>query len=200
VASRKTKDDNEENAPVLLTITRLAKLKRVAKSAVSRQVARLEARNELKTLKVGREKLVDAAAFEIALARNTNLTKQMNGRQSGNSGRRPPRLPLSGGGSNYADEQLRLTKLKADLAQLDRDEQIGTLVAVTKMHAAADKCSEVLIRQLEQIVARSEDGVAAATRDGVRGLRSWLNEEHRKYRERVTTEFMVFAADRSDAE
>ena len=139
--------DLAESASEDLMITELARLRGVDKAAISRRVSRLAAQGLLKLRRGPRgSKLVNVAEFERAVQITGDAVNEMNGRAAG----APSDLILS-------REQARKTALAADLAQLDLDKRLGTLLPLDAARQAARATAERLRRATEQMPVRAEE-------------------------------------------
>ncbi len=141
------------------TVTELARLRGVNKSAISKRVARLESLGVLHP-KPGpkRTKLISLAEFDRATAETVDAVRELNGRAA--QAAASPSDPI------LAREQARRASIAADLAQLDLDERLDMLVPVDGVRRAAADCAIRLRQVVEQMHARAEEVAGELARNG----------------------------------
>ena len=163
------------NAPGWATVSELARIRGVSKVAVSKRVARLEARGLLQTRRGPRgTKLISIAAFDQAAHDATDGVRELNGRSAAK-----PTDPV------LSKEQARRTKADADLKELDRDERLGQLVRGGKIEEAMADALRMHARIIDQIAMRAEENEAAVRKDGIPGARAFLRRLAHDLREDI---------------
>ncbi len=175
-----------ENLAGWATVTELARLRGVNKSAISKRVGRLESLGALHT-KAGarRTKLISVAEFERAVGETTDSVRELNGKTAqGVASPSDPVLPK---------EQARRAAIVADLAQLDLDERLGKLVRVDELAAGAALHGETLSRIIDQIADRADDFAGVVAKDGAPGLRVALRGLARELRAALADAFAALA-------
>ncbi len=173
------------------SVSELARLRGVQKSAISKRVTRLEALGVLHPKAGPRgKKLVSLAEFERAIAETTDAVRESNGRAAQPAG--APSDPV------LAREQARNAAIRADLAQLDLDERLGKLVPVADLTAGAEMQGENLARVIDQIADRADDLAAVVAKDGAAGLRAALRALARELRGQLADALAVLAQEPPD--
>jgi DNA-binding MarR family transcriptional regulator len=179
------------------TITELAKLRGVDKSAISRRVARLEGLGLVKTRTgKGGTKLVNVAQFDRATAETTDAVRELNGK-----GTEPPpaAAAVPGPGDHVlAHEQARRAAYDADLKKLDLDERLARLLPTDAVEDAMAACAEAITRTIEQMPARAEENAAAVAKDGVAGSRAFLRGLARELRDQLARTLRLTASAAAD--
>jgi MarR family protein len=201
---------NESSGDEWLTVSALARLRRVDKAAISRRVARLEAAGALTTRPGLRgTKLINVAEFNGAVEMTTDAIREANGRAAivlprteANGRRRAAASPVAEADMIAAPsdpilarEQARKTMLAADIAQLQLDELRGLLVRVADISAGAALQGETLARRIDQMLPEwAEDLAAIVAKDGTAGLRAALKGKARELRGALAEAFAALAA------
>jgi hypothetical protein len=201
---------NESSGDEWLTVSALARLRRVDKAAISRRVARLEAAGALTTRPgLRRTKLINVAEFNGAVEMTTDAIREANGRAAivlprteANGRRRAAASPVAEADMIAAPsdpilarEQARKTMLAADIAQLQLDELRGLLVRVADISAGAALQGETLARRIDQMLPEwAEDLAAIVAKDGTAGLRAALKGKARELRGALAEAFAALAA------
>ena len=175
-----------------LTVSELARVRRVDKAAISRRVARLEAAGAVTTRPGPRgSKLINAAEFTRAVEDLTDTVREANGRRAASA------RDEEGGSPNdpvLAREQARRTKIQADTAQLQLDERRGLLARVADISAGATLHGETLARRIDQLLPEWADDLAAVVaKDGTAGLRAALKTKARELRGALADAFAAVA-------
>ena len=182
----------DESSSGWLTVSELARVRGVDKSAISRRVTRLEAAGALTTRPGPRgSKLVNAAEFARAVEDLTDTVREANGRRAAaaRDGDGAPNDPV------LAREQARRTKIQADTAQLQLDELRGLLVRVADISAVAALQGETLARRIDQTLPEWADELAAVVaKDGTPGLRVALKSKARELRSLLAEAFAALAS------
>lgn len=174
------------------TVSELARIRGVQKSAISKRVTRLEALGLLHTRPGARgTKLVSLAEFERAIADTTDAVRETNGRAA--------RLLAAPGDPVLAREQARKTKAAADIAELDRDQRLGLLVRVDEISAGAAMHGESLGRLIDQIADRADDLATVVAKDGATGLRGALRGLARELRGHLADALAALAQEAAPA-
>jgi DNA-binding MarR family transcriptional regulator len=200
------------------SISELARIRGVQKSAISKRVARLELEG-LVHPRPGplNSKEINVAEFERACDQTTDAVRETNGcmaKQSNaanvNSRRRAAiqvaDADMDGTPSDpiLAKEQARKTKIQADLAQLQLDELKGLLVRTDDISAGATIHGETLGRVIDHLhgeataLAAAEDSpfakaLRAAMRSDSSGARSFFKTLARKQRDALANAFAALA-------
>jgi DNA-binding MarR family transcriptional regulator len=151
------------------TISELARLRGVDKSAVSRRVARLTAQGLL-TPRDGKggTRLVNVAEFDRAAAVATDAVRQLNGRGADKAA---PQSDLRAD-PILAREQARRVSYDADLKKLNLEERLGLLLPRDQAISSVVECSRRLRGVIEQMHTRAEEITSAVASGGVAGARA----------------------------
>ncbi len=181
-----------ERADGWATVSELARLRGVNKSAISKRAARLEALGVLHPKPGrGRETLISLAEFDRAIGETTDAVREMNGRTAQASA--APGDPI------LAREQARKTAISADLAQLELDQRLGSLVRVDELRAGAALHGETLGRVIDQIADRADELAAVVATAGAPGLRAALRGLARELRAALADALATVAQEPQDA-
>ncbi len=161
------------------TITELAKMRGVDKSAISRRVARLEGLGLVKTRTgKGGTKLVNVAQFDRATAETTDAVRELNGKGA-DAPSAVAAVPAPGD-PVLAREQARRASYAADLAKLDLEERTGVVVRVDDVLRFLDRMVDEAKRVTAQLPARTEEMSALVAKDGFTGGREFLRRVARE--------------------
>lgn len=141
------------------TVSELARMRGVNKSAISKRVTRLEAQGLLHP-KAGAHgtKLISLAEFERAVAQTTDAVRETNGRKA--------QAAVSAADPILSKEQARRASYDADLKKLDLEERLGLLMPVEETRRVATDCALRLRQAVEALHSRAEEVAAAQARDG----------------------------------
>ena len=155
------------------TVSELARIRGVDKSAISRRVARLEEQGLLRPKSGPRgTKLINVPEFERVSSETVDGIRELNGRSA-----KASRATSTGESApELTREQARRTKADADLKELDRDERIRLLVRGDKVGEAVAESIRMHARIIDQIPNRAEENAAAVTKGGVAGARAFLRQ------------------------
>lgn len=163
-----------------LSVSELANGKNVTRQAISLRVKRLSRDGLIQTKPgKGREVLVNAAEFDRVTNQTTDLVRATNG------GAKPAAPPV-GSDKTYdlvlGREQAKKTAYQAELARLDLEARLGTIVQVEEINAALATVAEALARGIDQLAAQAEDCATAVGRAGLPGAREFLRAAGRTLR------------------
>ena len=187
-----TVDLNSRNdQPQFASVTAIAAMLGVDKAAVSRRAARLEASGAIQTVRDGRQKLINVAAYLAATEQTLDAVRAANGAQA-SPDKAPPADPT------LAAQQARHVAIRADLAQIDLDKARGVLVPIDDVRESMTRAAGELVRSLEALPGKADDIAAALTRDGVPGLRVALKDIVRSVRERLASAMTILAAETAE--
>lgn len=180
-----------------VSITDLAKMRGVTKQTIAEKVRRLESEGRLSCREQGRgrPKLVNVAAFDIAVAETGDAIRAeaaARRRGSEHDPLPPPQDPPSGD-PVLSREQARLAAYKADLAQIELDKRRGQLIDVESVQAAMVRASEVLVQRIERLPSRADDLAAAVAGEGVNGARQFLKQMARELREALAQDMRLLS-------
>ncbi len=155
-----------------LSVTELARLRGVDKSAISRRAKRYEEQGLL-TPRAGKRgvKMICVAEFDKAAGEATDAVRALNGSRGGAAAAPVAALP---GDPVLAREQARRASYDADLKKLELQERLGELVPVEAVREAIVAVSENFVRALDQMPSRAEEGFAEANKGGLAGFRAFL--------------------------
>jgi DNA-binding MarR family transcriptional regulator len=171
------------------TVSELARLRGVDKSAISRRVARLEEQGLLSSRQGGgRAKLVCVEEYDRVVAETGDAVLEANGRSQAKKARKATVARAeTHDGSDDAEpilsrEQARRTKADADLKEMARDEQLGRLVRADRTETAIVEMLQMRTRVIDQLPGRAEEFFAEATKGGLPGFRAFLRKMARGLR------------------
>lgn len=175
------------------TISNLARMRGVDKSAISRRVARFEARGLLTTRAGARgRKLVPVAAFDRIVRETTDAVRELNGSAGGAPSAVAGAAP---GDPILAREQARRASYDADLKKLELGERLGELAPVETMQEAFRAVVETFARGLDQLPSRAEQDFAEASKS-VAGLRAVYRKAANDLRDGLANDLRQMRASR----
>lgn len=177
-----------------VSVTELAKLKGLAKSTVSEQVAAFvkDGKLEYRSGK-GRVKLVNAAAFDAARGKLGDAIKQLSAdTRAENSADFAPAAPTAG--APLRDAQTRKTQYEADLREIELKIKLGEYVPLVEVIEGQQRAAEAIIRVIERKSARAAEVAAAVSKDGEAGARSKLRDIAREERQAIAEALLGLAA------
>jgi phage terminase Nu1 subunit (DNA packaging protein) len=177
-----------------VTITELAVLKGVGKATISERVGKLEAAGKLTSRRDGRAKLVNVAAFDLAVGETTDFARAQTAATKRAGEAAPARPPGPADGPVYTAEQARHMAYKADLAELELKRRRAEVIETAEVAAAMARCAEALVRQIDQMPSRADDLAAAVARDGAAGARAALKAVARDLRDQLAREMRLLEA------
>lgn len=151
------------------SITEIAAMRGVRKSAVHKQVERLEREGLIATRREGRSRMVDLAAFQRAVG-DTGDALREQAAETAKAIRTDEPAP-----SALRDAQTDKAKLEARRLALDLGERTGQLIAVKAVEAAMVRAGEAIVRTLERLPNFAPELMAAA-KDGEPAMRRKLRE------------------------
>lgn len=152
-----------------LTISELADAKQLGKSAVSERVARLEDQGLLTTRPgKGKSKLVNLAEFDRVVGQVTDLAREQ-GAATRRAGAGDEAAPESTSGA-YSREQARRMAYQAELARLELEERLGSLVEVAKLRPIIAASAAAAVAVLDRLPQEADDLRAICARDEGAGL------------------------------
>ena len=176
--------------PQLASVSALAALVGVDKAAVSRRVTRLEAQGLITTQCAGpgKPKLISVAAYLKATEQTADAIRTANGVAAKAEAPASPSL---------AQQQERITSVRADLLQIELDTAKGLLVRADDVRDAMAHAAGELVRGLESLAARADELASALARDGVAGLRAAIKDVVRDLRERMAADMTLLATEKA---
>jgi len=175
-------NDESSDLAGFVTISELARLRGVDKSAISRRVVRLEAQGLIETRRGnGSTKLVNVAAFDRAAGQTVDAIREQNGRGASLAAIGAPDAALPGD-PILAREQARRASYDADLKKLDLDQRLGLLIPIDQVRDAMAACGQAMGRLVDQMPTKAEEIAAAVARDGAPGARAILKTLSRELR------------------
>jgi DNA-binding IscR family transcriptional regulator len=186
---------DESSGDGWLSVSALARLRGVQKSAISKRVARLE-KEGLVHPRLGplNSKEVNVAEFVSAVERTTDAIREANGRAASPvhrmaadaNGRRATANPVSQadivdtpGDPILAREQAKRAQADAELKRMDLEERRGRIVSADQCKRFVDACSanaQIVLWRLPGLV---EEIIAIGTKDGVPAARTFVKSHVR---------------------
>lgn len=190
------------NDGLWLSLTDLAKAKGVTKQTISEKVTRLERDSALRTRRgLGGAKLVDVAQYDRLVGETSDLARvqaastarALRAQERGESTLQPgssfsPQQSAAAGesanapaassaaDSSFAEAQKRKTQYEAAIKALDFGERSGQLVATRDVEGVVHRILDASIGAIDALALRADEIAAAASRNGVAGVRQVLND------------------------
>lgn len=182
-------------APDLVSVSELARLKGVRKSAISQRLKRLEAEGLISSAVDGQRKVVSLAAWD-RVTEETSDTRR--GRGPTPAGRDAPAAPSAGAVLTQARTETE--QLRAQMARLEYQRRTGQLLPREEVTAAMAACAAAIVREIDQMAGRADDVAAAVQRGGVVGAREFLKSHARMMRDALTRRMVLLSGDNDGAE
>lgn len=172
-----------------VSISELARLKGLVKSAVSERVAGYIAKGLLSTRPgKGKVKLVNLAAFDRVAGETTDLAKVAGAKTRRQHAAPPPPAASDPLTPIYTAEQARHMAYKAESARLDLEERQGKILQIADVAAAITLAGEALARAIDHLPNLADDLAAAVAQTGAAGARTLLKARARETRELMARE------------
>lgn len=164
-----------------LSISEVARIKKVSAQAISKHVARLEAEGAIATREGPRgTKEINLAQYNLARNEFGDAAKELAAETVAMSDDATPAADPT-----YRDAQAREKKYRADLAELEVRQRLGELVPVADLAQAVAQCAEAIVAAVERLPQQANDVAAAVARDGHAGARSILKKSARALRSAI---------------
>jgi DNA-binding MarR family transcriptional regulator len=157
------------------SVTELARLKGLNKSAISRRVARLEAAGLIKPRRgAGGAKLLEVAEFNRAAAATTDGVRELSGRGAAAARAAQPVYAPAGtaGEPSLSRMQMRRTAFDAELKKLDLEERLGRIAPLDRVRRATVEFAGTLARVIDQRPSRIEEIISANATGGLQAARA----------------------------
>ena len=170
-----------------MTVSDLARQKGVSKQAIAKRVDRF-ARDGILSTRSGPRgaKLVNVAAYDKAANEAGDAIRELA---------QKPALPdIKDGDPILAREQARRVQYQADIAEIELAELRGQVLRTDDVVASMTRCAEALVRIIDRLPNSAEDLAAAASRDGVLGLRTELKRLAFEQRNLLAQEMRLLAS------
>jgi DNA-binding MarR family transcriptional regulator len=165
------------------SVTELARLKGLNKSAISRRVARLEKLGLLESRRgAGGAKLLNVEDFNRVVAATMDEVRSLNGR--GSMAARTAHLGAAGEPS-LPSQQARKARYDADLKRLALEERLGHLAPLDRVRRATIDFAQTLARVIDQRPSRIEEIISANAKGGLQAARAIEKAERRELREEM---------------
>jgi DNA-binding MarR family transcriptional regulator len=178
----------DEASEAWLSVSALARLKGVQKSAISNRVKRLE-QDGLVHTRHGplNSKEINLGEFLRAIERTTDAVREANGRaaapvhRAANGGRSSAASP--GASADLGDApsdpilahvQARRVAAEAELKRMDLEERRGRIVSAEQAEQFVDTCSANAQTVLWRLPGLVEEIIAIGTKDGVPAARAFV--------------------------
>ena len=168
-----------------LSVSELAKNRRVSKQAISKRAERLQAQGLLSRREgPGGRVLINVAEYDRATGEATDIVRATNGAPKDASGR----------SRGYSQEQTRRASYDADLKKLELDERLGKLVSVDEIRAGIHGIADVMVKVIDNLPSRAEDVASAVGVNGEAGARRALKEAAHDWRVALAEAIDAFCA------
>jgi DNA-binding MarR family transcriptional regulator len=178
--------------PTLLSVCDLAKALGQDKGTVSRRICKLEAAGKLTPVFIRRNKLVDVAEYERAIAAEMTHQKANATAKRIAAGVPGDVLPAAGiAARTLTEANVENAQLRAEMAKIDLAERRGQVLALTDVQDSMVRCAGVMVRVIDQMPNRAAELFNAATQAGERGVRTVLRTMSTELRETIAREMTV---------
>lgn len=176
-----------------LSVTALAARKGVRKSTISEKVTRLVETGVLQTRPgKGREKLINVAAYDVAVGEVGDAAKEAGAATKAASA--PSGTSRAPTDNRYRDEQARDKAYSADIKEIELEKLRGNLLPVSEFDPAADDAATRIVDIIEGLLARDSELTSIAVKEGENGVRAALKRIIRGQREAVVLAMKNMAA------
>jgi DNA-binding MarR family transcriptional regulator len=171
-----------------VSLSELARLKGVSVPAISKRVNRLSVNGllEVRPTDDGK-KLVEVGAFEraVALSRDARREQKVDA---------PEIVPRNGEVPVLAHAQARKMAFSAERERLKLGVETKSLLRADDVGRAMAECAGKIVNLLEVLPYRADELAAAASKDGVKGVRGVLKRMARDLRRQMAAEMSRTAA------
>lgn len=133
------------------------------------------------------QKRIDPAKADLALG--VNVARVLADRDDADD--RGAARPLSSG---LTQAKTATEVYRARLAELEFNQRLGKLRPVDDITIGAQRCAEILMRQIGRITGRADQLAAMVAKDGVLGARAALRDIARELQRTASAEFAKLAA------
>jgi DNA-binding Lrp family transcriptional regulator len=167
---------------VWISLSEIAAQRGVSKVAIKKRVDRLEAEGLLTTRRDGSKRLVDLAAFNLAIGDAGDASRE--------TAAETVRETAHPANSKLRDAQTEKAQWEARARALDVSERMGRLVPVKGergIEAAMIRAGEAIVRAVEQVPTWAGDLTTIAIRDGEPGVRRELRRRRDELRAAMAT-------------
>lgn len=178
-------DSNDLAQGLWMSVSELAVVRGIDKSAISRRLQRLQAGGaRIGTRREGRSLLVNVADFDVAVGEHGDRA-----RETGEATKKGGSLddPI------YSREQARRMSYEADIKKIELARLRGELILVADLSDAAMNAGETILRGIDQWVGRAEE-LANAANVPVSVARVFLKAATRDLRQRIADTMQALAA------
>ena len=151
-----------------LSVADLARHKGITRQSASERVKRLVTAGKLTLRAEGRKRLVNLAAYDTAVGEVGDAAKEAGVETKAAAVTPAPTTP------KFRDAQTREKEYAADLKFIEREKQLGNLVPLADVLAAADDLGSAFVEIKAMLVPHTEDLTATAVREGEHGMRRAL--------------------------
>jgi len=183
-------------APLMLSVSEVARMKGVSKEAVSKRVKRFEAQGLIATRTERGQKLVPLAEYDRLIDETTDFAK-LRGETAPAAARAPARSTDEN--PVYVQEQARKLRYEADLKQIALKRQLGEIVAIADVERAMARCAEVIVRRIDRLPGLADELAGAVGKGGVDAARAWLRDTARDLRQALADSMRLLEGEEAAA-
>jgi len=169
----------EMPAPVWKSLSEIAAMRGVSKTAIKKRVDKYESAGLVTTRREGRERLVDLAAFDKAIGSVGDAYREQAAETASEKKAEP-----SGQSGALRDAQTEKAQWEARRSALDVSERMGKLVPVVEVETAMVRAGEAIVRAIEQLPSFANE-IMSASREGEPALRRKLRDIKDQLRRRA---------------
>lgn len=186
-------DDNETG--LWMTVSELATIKLLTRSAISERVSRLEQQGLIKTKSgKGKTKLVNVAEFDRVIGQVADLAREQGAAtRRGGDGEEFDATPSAS--STYSKEQAKRMAYLAEMSRLDLAERMGKLIRADQYTAALNSAVSELVRIVDALPQKADEIGIELGVDDTHKVRFMLKRVARDLRNDLSKGFMTMAAE-----